>query len=413
MNISHPKDDAEGTNLPQQVEEASDKGNTERNKLPQQVEEPSEKDSTEGTNLPQQVEEASENKNGKTLEVVCNKDGPVVRNKKGSKAGKATAAPRPPTAYNLFYKEAREELQSRNSEMTMIEVTKAVADKWKKMAKEDKKKYEELALKEKTKLVAQLAAESTGKLPNSLTPDQEEKSSSKKTPKKGQKTEKGKPRQKRMSKPREPKAEVLPASSLRGFTEFCVDNRKRIEDGLGEGATLADIQRELTKEWDQLEEQGKRKYAESEASLHHNLRYPGSPKAFAVSFDDEVTAAISEGIVTGFTKNEEGDTDEIGERTQSGTLDLDDVPAGSMLEVLAFLGNMREDVFPHHSTKLQSPDVWMKVPMLGLCFIVQNLLDGERSSRAQVVEKLRKAEKRIEELEHGGVEKSNGMVIEE
>eukprot|EP00475_Leptophrys_vorax_P031178 TRINITY_DN4715_c0_g1_i3.p1 TRINITY_DN4715_c0_g1~~TRINITY_DN4715_c0_g1_i3.p1 ORF type:complete len:345 (-),score=48.78 TRINITY_DN4715_c0_g1_i3:672-1706(-) len=309
MNISHPKDDAEGTNLPQQVEEASDKGNTERNKLPQQVEEPSEKDSTEGTNLPQQVEEASENKNGKTLEVVCNKDGPVVRNKKGSKAGKATAAPRPPTAYNLFYKEAREELQSRNSEMTMIEVTKAVADKWKKMAKEDKKKYEELALKEKTKLVAQLAAESTGKLPNSLTPDQEEKSSSKKTPKKGQKTEKGKPRQKRMSKPREPKAEVLPASSLRGFTEFCVDNRKRIEDGLGEGATLADIQRELTKEWDQLEEQGKRKYAESEASLHHNLRYPGSPKAFAVSFDDEVTAAISEGIVTGFTKNEEGDTD--------------------------------------------------------------------------------------------------------
>ena len=48
------------------------------------------------------------------------------------------------------------------------------------------------------------------------------------------------------------------------------------------------------------------------------------------------------------------------------------------LQMLTFLGNMREDVFPDKT--LPKPDVWMKVPMLGTDRILQNLRKACRLS---------------------------------
>ena len=41
--------------------------------------------------------------------------------------------------------------------------------------------------------------------------------------------------------------------------EFCLKNRARVEKGLGDGATLADIQLELKKEWVELHPESKGK----------------------------------------------------------------------------------------------------------------------------------------------------------
>ncbi|CAI7814559.1 unnamed protein product [Closterium sp. NIES-53] len=369
--------------------------------------------------------------------------------KKGSSSGKSykhqgdSKPPRAPTPYIIFSNDIRESIKQRNPDMKPTDIMKAIGEQWRNLPKEEKKTYEDKAEAEKAKLGLE-----QGNTDGPASAHKGTKTNAKATIKSKSRNDNDKPRLGRHGQSNSKPAQGILQD---GFIVFCLENRSRVEEGLGEGATLADIQQELSKEWEQLGFEERRKYM-SAANASADIEV--SPSSMAANPDPALASSISDAIVAGFKETEEGDVEfvlaqtlegdfvtkrkrldytdldyeeakkhksgtdvsnaisafkrrkrqfyaEIEQRTVNGVLDLDDISAGSMLETLAFLGNMREDVFPSTNTKLQSPDVWMKVPTLGLCLLVQNLLDGERQHTAALAQQLDEAKKRIKELERG------------
>ena len=77
-------------------------------------------------------------------------------------------------------------------------------------------------------------------------------------------------------------------------------------------------------------------------------------------------------------------------------LDLDNLPAGNLLETCSFLGLMRS---PGH--ELHKPagkdDVFMRVPLMATCRLVQRLLEVERSKSQKYLAMISDLQKRLEE----------------
>ncbi|KAL6776524.1 hypothetical protein ACKKBG_A21480 [Auxenochlorella protothecoides x Auxenochlorella symbiontica] len=62
-------------------------------------------------------------------------------------------------------------------------------------------------------------------------------------------------------------------------------------------------------------------------------------------------------------------------------LDLEDLPPGSTLEMCALLGKLREPGYELASRGRS--DIWMKLPLLATCRLLQLVLDAERRLAAR------------------------------
>ena len=87
-------------------------------------------------------------------------------------------------------------------------------------------------------------------------------------------------------------------------------------------------------------------------------------------------------------------------------LDLDNLPAGNLLESCSFLGLMRS---PGH--ELHKPagkdDVFMKVPLMATCRMVQRLLEVERNRNKRYLAMINHLQKKLKELRVEGTQKGD------
>ncbi|PSC76676.1 High mobility group [Micractinium conductrix] len=74
---------------------------------------------------------------------------------------------------------------------------------------------------------------------------------------------------------------------------------------------------------------------------------------------------------------------EVHDNTEAGDLVLSDLPEGSLLESCAYLGRLQNPGYELH--RAAKGDIVLKVPLLGLCSVVQRMLGAERA-RADALE---------------------------
>ena len=141
---------------------------------------------------------------------------------------------RPPNAYMLFSKDAREEVKKEHPDLKSVaEVSKKIGEKWKKVSASKKKKYEEEANKAKKEYEKAMKSY----VPPPVEDGDEEE-----------------PKAKKVKKPRAKSAYIL----------FTMDERKRLKKEKPD-LSFTDMTKELAKNWNALSAAKKKPYEEASA----------------------------------------------------------------------------------------------------------------------------------------------------
>ena len=125
--------------------------------------------------------------------------------------------------------------------------------------------------------------------------------------------------------------------------------------------------------------------------LHNPAKHPPLPPALVSDYEDYL-AAFSQ---------------ELRSQTLHGEIDLDHLRPGSKLECCSFAGTMREDGFPLAELarggraakyRLFENDINGKVPLLGMSFILQRMVDVERAKIVELKERIRELDDELDRL---------------
>lgn len=136
------------------------------------------------------------------------------------------------SSYAYFVQKTREEYKKKhpNENVVFSEFSKKCSDSWKKMSESEKKKYIQLAEKDRKRYASEMAT---------YVP-----------PKDG----KGKRGKKNKKDPNAPKR------ALSAFFWFCNDERNKVKDALPAGANVGDVSKECARRWNGLSQSAKAKY---------------------------------------------------------------------------------------------------------------------------------------------------------
>ncbi|GAQ78043.1 High mobility group [Klebsormidium nitens] len=320
---------------------------------------------------------------------VGNNDGGEKKGKSATgKQDKGTKKVRAKTSYMIFCSKNRERIQKAASPgATFGELTKALAEEWKSLSDGDKKEYEELAAEDR-KRVAELVEDNPGSVSTHNSEKVKDKGDNrkqnlfKKTGKSEEKVVKAKKAavaETTKAKKKGPTRTKKSAASeeRKSSTESTISDEMFMGDEESENED-ADPMEEVASEEDFGELQfilGKTrdgKYVTKRKGMDYTqVEYENFP-AKKAKLNPEQEAELEEKVKE-YHKASAAFKKEVDRRLAEGdgNLDLEGVPKGSKLEMLTFLGNIREDVFPEKT--LPKPDVWMKVPMLGTYRLLQKL----------------------------------------
>lgn len=136
------------------------------------------------------------------------------------------------SSYAYFVQKTREDFKKKhpNENVVFSEFSKKCSDTWKKMSDAEKKKYIQLADKDKKRYDAEMA--------NYVPP----------------KDAKGKRGKKAKKDPNAPKR------ALSAFFWFCNDERNKVKDALPVGSSVGEVSKECARRWNGLSQSAKAKY---------------------------------------------------------------------------------------------------------------------------------------------------------
>ncbi|KAK9865702.1 hypothetical protein WJX84_009983 [Apatococcus fuscideae] len=236
----------------------------------------------------------------------------------------------------------QEQIQAENHDLKLGEVSKKLGDMWKLLTEEEKQPYKDLAAAEKEQLQAAQPA-GTIQESNQAVSVKESKA------------------------PSEPRAKTA-------YNIFCQARRAYLKAESPE-ANSTDITRLLATTWKTMGAEERKPYImqhkEEEAAL--NIQKPDVCQHHNESdLEEDRSHPAPIALMAVFNCTEDGE------------MDLDDLPEDSPLQACAFLGKLRETDYPLSKLvkrKHEQSDTMMRVPMLGLSFAVQRMI------QAQAVEK--------------------------
>jgi high mobility group protein B3 len=161
------------------------------------------------------------------------------------------APKRPKTGYILFCGEKREEVKSKNKNMSATEITSKLAELWKKISEKDKKKYETLAQEDKQRYEKEL---------EEYTPPSDVEEDS---------VKKGKKSKKERTGPKRP---------MSAYLYFCQESREAVKTEFPE-MKGKEVTSELGKRWSALSESEKKPYEqkhETDKKRYENEKEDGT-----------------------------------------------------------------------------------------------------------------------------------------
>lgn len=136
------------------------------------------------------------------------------------------------SSYAYFVQKTREDFKKKhpNENVVFSEFSKKCSDSWKKMSESEKKKYIQMAEKDRKRYDSEMA--------NYVPP----------------KDGKGKRGKKNKKDPNAPKR------ALSAFFWFCNDERNKVKEGLPAGAGVGEVSKECARRWNGLSQSAKAKY---------------------------------------------------------------------------------------------------------------------------------------------------------
>ncbi|KAG9508415.1 High mobility group protein DSP1 [Fragariocoptes setiger] len=137
------------------------------------------------------------------------------------------------SSYAFFVQKTREDFKKKhpNEQVVFSEFSKKCSDQWKKMSESEKKKYTQMADKDKKRYDSEMA--------HYVPPKDDGKG------KRGKK------------KKKDPNA---PKRALSAFFWFCNDERNKVKNSLPAGSGVGDVSKECARRWNDLSASAKAKY---------------------------------------------------------------------------------------------------------------------------------------------------------
>lgn len=202
------------------------------------------------------------------------------------------------SSYAFFVQKTKEDFKKKNPSKSLVfaEFSKSCSEQWKKMGDDEKKKFVQMAEKDKKRY------------------DQE---MSRYVPPKG-----GKPARKAKKDPNAPKR------ALSAFFLYCGEERQKVRASLPADSTVGDISKELGKKWKALSETAKQKYVNLAAK--DKLRYEKEIKAYkakggaATPGDTRKTVKTKKHVESSEESDEEEDDDDDNESNEEEDEEEDD-----------------------------------------------------------------------------------------